>query len=389
MKNYRFREEDIQGLIRLINMANRCSVDNDTLKPILTEMVRTFQARDALYFSFDPESRSIDLKNSFCLNNDNSYLRHYLDHYKQYDPLYSFEFHSQPFRLVFKTDDIIPYSQLIKLEYYHDFLRPQGIYSELIIRLCSDNKLYGVIELLRSQNLPAYDDIDLYKAMILAACLTNAFRNADLLTKINEERKLLEYWADCQQMGIILVDYKFKPIYCNRLARELCVPIQNGVQSSKYDVKTYADDFPIPPEIIQGCMELKKEFESKDYSNSHQFQCVWYTENGRIYMKYYLVQPSCSSSAPFFVINLQNLTCTKPTDFPIGNNDALTKREHDIVQNISQGLTNREIADRLSISKSTVNTHIRNIFAKTGLKNRVQILNLLKPFLVSEIQRLV
>lgn len=48
----------------------------------------------------------------------------------------------------------------------------------------------------------------------------------------------------------------------------------------------------------------------------------------------------------------------------------LTDREVDVLRNIAVGLSNRRIADKLSISTSTVATHIRHIFRKIGVKNR-------------------
>jgi two-component system, NarL family, nitrate/nitrite response regulator NarL len=47
----------------------------------------------------------------------------------------------------------------------------------------------------------------------------------------------------------------------------------------------------------------------------------------------------------------------------------LTPRETEIVKYISTGLTNHEIADRLFLSASTVDTHRKNILAKLNLKN--------------------
>jgi len=47
----------------------------------------------------------------------------------------------------------------------------------------------------------------------------------------------------------------------------------------------------------------------------------------------------------------------------------LTPREVEIVRHISNGLTNHEIADKLFISASTVDTHRKNILAKLELKN--------------------
>ncbi|QHO91545.1 DNA-binding response regulator [Actinomyces sp. 432] len=52
---------------------------------------------------------------------------------------------------------------------------------------------------------------------------------------------------------------------------------------------------------------------------------------------------------------------------------ALTEREYEVVQAISEGLDNAETADRLHLSEGTVRNHISAILAKLGLRNRTQI----------------
>ncbi|MEB3353025.1 MAG: helix-turn-helix transcriptional regulator [Cyanobacteriota bacterium] len=53
----------------------------------------------------------------------------------------------------------------------------------------------------------------------------------------------------------------------------------------------------------------------------------------------------------------------------------LSGREIEIIELVAEGLTNQEIAERLTISKRTVDNHVSNIFTKTGAKNRVALLN--------------
>ena len=53
----------------------------------------------------------------------------------------------------------------------------------------------------------------------------------------------------------------------------------------------------------------------------------------------------------------------------------LSTREIEIIELVAEGLTNQEIADRLTISKRTVDNHVSNVFTKTGSKNRVALLN--------------
>jgi len=51
----------------------------------------------------------------------------------------------------------------------------------------------------------------------------------------------------------------------------------------------------------------------------------------------------------------------------------LTEREREIVAFIAQGKSNREIAEALTVTKRTVETHINNILYKLGYTSRAQI----------------
>jgi DNA-binding NarL/FixJ family response regulator len=51
----------------------------------------------------------------------------------------------------------------------------------------------------------------------------------------------------------------------------------------------------------------------------------------------------------------------------------LTPREKQIVQQICEGLKNKEIAQALSITAGTVKVHLMHIFEKTGVKDRFEL----------------
>ena len=84
--------------------------------------------------------------------------------------------------------------------------------------------------------------------------------------------------------------------------------------------------------------------------------------------------------------DLENADCEYHTD-PAGDNCreifnlqdftkiyGLTKRETEITQLITQGKSNAEIAEELFISEKTVKKHVSNIFDKTGVNKREELI---------------
>lgn len=58
----------------------------------------------------------------------------------------------------------------------------------------------------------------------------------------------------------------------------------------------------------------------------------------------------------------------------------ITRREIEILELIAQGMSNREIAQKLFVSENTVKTHSSRVFDKLGAKRRTQAVQLGKEF---------
>jgi LuxR family transcriptional regulator, maltose regulon positive regulatory protein len=57
-----------------------------------------------------------------------------------------------------------------------------------------------------------------------------------------------------------------------------------------------------------------------------------------------------------------------------GRTDSLTARETDVLRELEQGFSNRDIAARLFVSEATVKAHLRHIYEKLGVRTRAELL---------------
>lgn len=59
---------------------------------------------------------------------------------------------------------------------------------------------------------------------------------------------------------------------------------------------------------------------------------------------------------------------------PVPALDALSPREREVLRLLADGLSNKELARALNVSENTIKTHLANLYAKLGTRNRVQAL---------------
>ena len=64
-----------------------------------------------------------------------------------------------------------------------------------------------------------------------------------------------------------------------------------------------------------------------------------------------------------------------PPDLSLGNvkRSDLTERELEVLRELTGGLTNEEIAEKLNVTVFTIKRHIQNMLQKTGYKNRLDL----------------
>ncbi|WED24812.1 response regulator [Vibrio sp. JC009] len=81
-----------------------------------------------------------------------------------------------------------------------------------------------------------------------------------------------------------------------------------------------------------------------------------------------LIKKAMTSGSAFSDVVLEVLREKSETDDLFS---ALTERESEIMTEVAKGLSNRQIAERLFISESTVKVHIKSLLKKLKVKSRV------------------
>lgn len=59
----------------------------------------------------------------------------------------------------------------------------------------------------------------------------------------------------------------------------------------------------------------------------------------------------------------------------------LTAREHEVLRLVREGMTNQQIARRLGVRPTTVAKHLEHLYARTGARSRVQVLETFRGLL--------
>ncbi|MBD0707688.1 DNA-binding response regulator [Streptomyces sp. CBMA291] len=119
---------------------------------------------------------------------------------------------------------------------------------------------------------------------------------------------------------------------------------------------TYADDDSLFPALRAGA----RGYLTKDADGEEILRALRDVTDGR------------AGLSPTVQRRLIEQLMEAPAGPPVPQAEGLTERETEVITLVADGLSNQEIATRLRISTATVKTHINNLFAKTGVRDRAQ-----------------
>ncbi|TDM04664.1 response regulator transcription factor [Macrococcus carouselicus] len=161
--------------------------------------------------------------------------------------------------------------------------------------------------------------------------------------------------------GTELLDYLTTNEPPDCILMDLVMPKMDGIETTKYikqhypAIKVLILSSYVDEEHVIGVMEAGADgYEVKDAEPSQLIETIHQVARGeRHFHPSVMIAAESAESLP----HLKN---------------KLSKRELEVLEEMTKGQTNREIADILFVSEKTVKTHVSHIFAKLEVTDRTQ-----------------
>jgi len=345
-------------------------------KAALHYLMGVFRAPHAAFYLTDLKNNLIDLDTGLGFGIDFGSLRtQYRQRFEKLDP-----FRQPPIEKTGVTllSDMVLERTFMKGAFYNDFLKQQDILHALNIPLTANGDCVGAVTLCRAANEPNFTQNDKSRALRLLPYLDSTLRRLMTYEHANEHSWLLSTsLQELDHVGVILLDRDLNEVYSNATAQRLLSSV--GSSSGSENSPVTGGHITLPAPLVSLCqqhfqMTYSDEGRDNEISsliiNSGQFlvRVKVRKMSDRFYgeQKQYLclnIDTGEESASQIFLSRIAEF--------------GLTKREIEIVQSIAKGNSNMQIAEDLFISCNTVKNHLKNIFVKVGVCNRVELLTTL------------
>lgn len=357
----------LNEILQVGHSALECKHVNEVRRVVLSLLERVLNVDKSNFFLIRGEDK-LNLNSIISRGVEESFLNQYRRYYSMLDPWLRLPFDGKlfpPEKKSMTLDQIQRTKNLIRTEYYNDFYRPQTIHHQMNIYLYSVNQPIGMVALFRPKNARGFTSEDRAKATMMSPYVAGALAKTIAFDKKLALEFVLDNFAEeLPHRGVIVLDEPLEVIYCNEKAENIIAGLGQGKGFSR------EIPIPIPKEIRQCCRQLKVP-----QKNERPFAHLSLIVPGlgqKITVSVQLI--NCFEDMTFFVVFLDPEQKILYRSKPI-RQLGLTDREFQLTCLVSQGLKNIEISDKLGISIYTVETHLRNIYQKTGVRNRTELLH--------------
>lgn len=229
-------------------------------------------------------------------------------------------------------------------------LQVGGYYHSLEAPVLVSGLLHSTINFARTKGQPEFSEADLVSARMAGEQLGLATERALRYEAADQRATVLEDVLDRVPQALVVTDLDGQVIFHNRAARNHG-PFAAGSSSL------------IDERIIEAMSEFRT-FGKRIYTRAAFDRRT----NQQVIVKSIRL-PDRHDAAMTLVF-----ACADDSAVNLPAWDVLSRREQEIAELVSQGLTNKQIAERAFVSENTVKQHLKRVFSKTDVRNRAELM---------------
>jgi len=235
-----------------------------------------------------------------------------------------------------------------------------GLDHSLEAPLIASGRFLGTINFARTASSEAFGDEELVSARLVSEQLGLATERALRFEATGHRATVVESALDRLPQAVIVTDLDAQVLFRNRAARNDPTLLRPAVPGP-HKGPTVEDS------IAEAMEEFRIRGKRVHVQNLHQPG-----SQGRRIVKSYRLGSSQDAAV---TLVFECGTGAGVRQLPAW--DVLSRREQEIAQLVSEGLSTKQIAERAFISENTVKQHLKRVFAKTDVRNRAELVQMI------------
>ena len=254
-------------------------------------------------------------------------------------------------------DLLAPGTRWKETEFYADFMRPRNVHHLMCLRLVDGLRVSGLISLYRSARRRGFNNHELTQAQVFSPALTNGLARAQISSRLTGYQQLIEGFDQIgKTQGLLVLD--------DNLCWQAISPTLEGWLRDGSPEERQRFHRQLVQKVNALCAAAPVS--SRPMDNRHMD--IVRDTSGRLLRLSRMMPHQHDTGAPTLVVVE-----------PLERNSAVTqnarrynlsRRQHQVAQMLVDGLSAAEVADKLCLSRATVNNHIRALYAKAGVGAR-------------------
>ena len=323
---------------------------DEVARAYLASVGRVIGAEGLGHYELDESGGMVDVR----ANVTGEFLEEYEEYGRRDDPVLDF---------VVKHQRPIDSSRVVVPEHWEqcgarNALGISGYAHSLEAPIIVSGMLFGTINFARPAATDAFDDEDLVSARLISEQLGLATERALRFEMTGHRSSALEHALDRVPQAVIVSDLDAQVLFSNRAARNT-VDLTAEAPDRRRDVVVGAIEDAMTAFRIEGKRVSTQSVRHGATGEQSIVKSFRLSDRDRtaVTLVFAGAEPAASRRLPVW--------------------DVLTRREQEIAQLVSEGLTSKQIAAAAFISENTVKQHLKRVFAKTDVTNRAELVQLI------------